>query len=210
LTSLDERLRLILVTEPGAPGRDLVDVVRAALRAGTPAVQLRWKGGAAAEMAELARELLIETRPAGALLFVNDRMDVALAAGADGVHLGQEDLPARSARALAAAGFLIGVSAETVALAHAAAAAGADYVGVGPVAATGSKPDAGAAVGVERVREIAAAVSIPVVAIGGIVASNAGAAVRAGAAGVAVISAVTRADDPGAAAGELLAAVHVR
>jgi thiamine-phosphate pyrophosphorylase len=210
LTPLGERLRLVLVTEPLTPGRDLIYVVRAALRAGTPAVQLRWKGGTAAEMAALARQLLLVTRAAGALLFVNDRMDVALAVGADGVHLGQDDLPVRRARACAPAGFLIGASAETVALARAAAAAGADYVGVGPVAATGSKPDAGAVVGVERVGEIAAAVSIPVVAIGGIDATNAGAAVRAGAAGVAVISAVTRADEPDRAARDLLAAVRRR
>jgi thiamine-phosphate pyrophosphorylase len=202
---LRERLRLIVVTDPDCgPERDVVDVVRAALRGGAPAIQLRMKDAPAREMAAVARALLAETRPAGALLFVNDRVDVAMAVGADGAHVGQDDVPASAARRIAPPGFLVGVSAETAELARQAQAGGADYVGVGPVYATGSKADAGDTVGVQRIAEVAAAVRIPIVGIGGITAANAPAAIRAGAAGVAVISAVMRADDPEAATRALL------
>jgi thiamine-phosphate pyrophosphorylase len=202
---LRDRLRLIVVTDPDCGGgRTVVDVVRAALRGGAPAIQLRMKDAAAREMTEIARALLAETRAAGALLFINDRVDVALAAGADGAHVGQDDLPAAAARRVAPPGFLIGVSAETAELARRAQADGADYVGVGPVYATGSKADAGDAVGVERIAEVAEAVRIPVIGIGGITTENAPAVLQAGAAGVAVISAVMRADDPAAAVRALL------
>jgi thiamine-phosphate pyrophosphorylase len=202
---LRDRLRLIVVTEPDCGGgRTVVDVVRAALRGGAPAIQLRMKDAAAREMTEIARALLAETRAAGALLFINDRVDVALAAGADGAHVGQDDLPVAAARRIAPPGFLLGVSAETVELARAAQADGADYVGVGPVYATGSKADAGDAVGTERIAQVAAAVRIPVVGIGGITVDNAPPVIHAGAAGVAVISAVMRADDPAAAVRALL------
>jgi thiamine-phosphate pyrophosphorylase len=202
---LRDRLRLIVVTDPDCgPERDVLDVVRAALRGGAPAVQLRMKDASAREMASLARALLVETRAAGALLFINDRVDVALAVGADGAHVGQDDLPVDAARRITPPGFLLGVSAETAELARAAEADGADYVGVGPVYATGSKADAGDAVGVERIAQVAAAVRIPVVGIGGITIANAPAVLHAGAAGVAVISAVMRADDPEAAVRALL------
>lgn len=202
---LRERLRLVVVTDPDCgAGRDVADVVRAALRGGAPAIQLRMKDAPAREMAEVARTLLAETRAAGALLFINDRVDVAIAVGADGAHVGQDDLPAEAARRIAPRGFLLGVSAETVELAHRAEADGADYVGVGPVYATGSKADAGDAIGVGRIAEVASAVRIPVVGIGGITIANAPAVVHAGAAGVAVISAVMRADDPEAAVRALL------
>jgi len=202
---LIDRLRLIVVTDPACgAGRTVVEVVRAALRGGAPAIQLRMKDAPAGEMAEAARALLAETRTAGALLFVNDRVDVALAVGADGAHVGQDDLPAAAARRIAPPGFLLGVSAETAELALRAQAEGADYVGVGPVYATGSKADAGDAVGVERIAQVAAAVRIPVVGIGGITVANAPPVLRAGAAGAAVISAVMRADDPEAAVRALL------
>jgi thiamine-phosphate pyrophosphorylase len=202
---LRERLRLVVVTDPDCgAGRDVADVVRAALRCGAPALQLRMKDAPAREMAALARVLLEETRAAGALLFVNDRVDVALAVGADGAHVGQDDVPASAVRRIVPPGFLIGVSAETVALARQAQEDGADYVGVGPVYATGSKADAGDAVGIGRIAEVASAVRIPVVGIGGITIGNAPAVIRAGAAGVAVISAVMRADDPEAAVRALL------
>ncbi|HEX8394878.1 MAG TPA: thiamine phosphate synthase [Longimicrobium sp.] len=201
---LAERLRLIVVTDPDCGGRDLVDVVRAALRGGAPAIQLRIKDADAGPMADAARALLAETRRAGALLFINDRVDVALAVGADGAHVGQSDLAAADVRRIAPPGFLLGVSAESEALALAAQADGADYVGVGPVYATGSKADAGPPVGLERIASISAALRIPVVGIGGIAAGNAAPVIRAGAAGVAVISAVMRAADPEAATRALL------
>jgi thiamine-phosphate pyrophosphorylase len=198
------RLRLMVVTDPECGGRGVVDVVRAALRGGAPAIQLRMKDAPAREMADAARALLAETRAAGALLFINDRVDVALAVGADGAHVGQDDLPVEPARALAPPGFLLGVSAETAELARQAQADGADYVGVGPVYATGSKADAGDAVGAARIAEVASAVRIPVVGIGGITVANAPPVIQAGATGIAVISAVMRADDPEAAVRTLL------
>ncbi len=202
---LAARLSLIVVTDPDCgAGRTVVNVVRAALRGGAPAVQLRVKEGGARETAELARALLEETRKAGALLFVNDRVDVALAAGADGAHVGEDDLPVAAARRIAPPGFLLGVSADTPEAARRAEADGADYVGVGPVYATGSKADAGEPVGVERVRAVVEALRIPAIGIGGIAAANARAVVEAGAAGVAVISAVMRAPDPEAATRDLL------
>ncbi|HEX2205129.1 MAG TPA: thiamine phosphate synthase [Longimicrobium sp.] len=209
MSALAGRLSLIVVTDPDCgAGREVADVVRAALRGGAPAVQLRGKEMPARELAALAGALLPETRAAGALLFVNDRVDVALAVGADGAHVGQDDLPVEAARQIAPPGFLLGVSAETAELARAAERGGADYVGTGPVYPTGSKADAGDAVGLARIAEVAAAVRIPVVGIGGIALSNTAPVVRAGAAGVAVISAVMRADDPEAAARALVRAVE--
>jgi thiamine-phosphate pyrophosphorylase len=200
-----DRLRLMVVTDPDCgAGRTVVEVVRAALRGGAPAIQLRMKDASAREMVEVARALLAETRATGALLFINDRVDVALAVGADGAHVGQDDLPAAAARRIAPPDFLLGVSAETAELAREAEADGADYVGVGPVYATESKADAGEAVGVERIAQVAAAVRIPVVGIGGITIGNAPPVIHAGAAGVAVISAVMRADDPEAAVRALM------
>jgi thiamine-phosphate pyrophosphorylase len=207
--TLAERLRLIVVTDADCGGRDLVDVVRAALRGGAPAIQLRMKDGAARDMVEMAQALLAETRLAGALLFVNDRVDVAVIAGADGAHVGQDDLPVSAARRVSAPGFLLGVSAESVELALQAEVEGADYVGVGPVYVTGSKADAGEPIGLGRIAEVAAAVKIPVVGIGGIAVGNARAVVESGAAGVAVISAVMRADDPESATRELLRATTI-
>ncbi|HEX6040390.1 thiamine phosphate synthase [Longimicrobium sp.] len=205
IEDLGERLRLIVVTDPDCgPGRGVVDVVRAALRGGAPAIQLRMKDAPAREMAAVAQALLAETQAAGALLFINDRVDVALAVGADGAHVGQDDLPVDQAHRIAPPGFLVGVSAETIELARRAEADGADYVGVGPIYATDSKADAGEAVGVERVAEVAASVRIPVVGIGGIAIANAPPVLHAGAAGVAVISAVMRADDPESAVRALL------
>ncbi|WP_420124936.1 thiamine phosphate synthase [Longimicrobium sp.] len=200
-----DRLRLIVVTDPDCgDGRTVASVVRAALRGGAPAIQLRMKDATAREMAEVARALLAETRAAGALLFINDRVDVALAVGADGAHVGQDDLPVAAARRIAPPGFLLGVSAETPELARAAEADGADYVGVGPVYVTGSKADAGDAVGAERIARVAAVMRIPVVGIGGITIGNAPPVFHAGAAGVAVISAVMRAADPETAARALM------
>jgi thiamine-phosphate pyrophosphorylase len=131
-------------------------------------------------------------------LIINDRVDVALAAGAAGVHLGADDMPVAAARKIAPPGFVIGASvggdAEVV------NSRGADYVGIGPVFATGSKPDAGSAIGSAEFARIAAMCGLPAVAIGGIDASNVHEVMRAGARGAAVISAVFAASDPEAAA----------
>lgn len=207
--ALARRLELVVVTDPRCgEGRALVDVVRAALRGGAPAVQLRAKSGTAREAVELARALREATRAAGALLFVNDRVDVALAAGADGAHVGDDDLPVAAARRIVPPGFLLGRSAETPEQAVRAREEGADYVGVGPVYETASKDDAGLPVGLARVRAVSAAAGIPAVGIGGIDAGNAAEVARAGAAGVAVIRAVMQAPDPADAVRELLRQVR--
>jgi thiamine-phosphate pyrophosphorylase len=149
------------------------------------------------------------TRAAGALLIVNDRLDVALAAEADGLHVGPDDLPVAVARRLLRPGMILGASAGTVEEAIAAERDGADYLGVGAVyEARGSKADAGAPVGPARVRAIRGAVRIPIVGIGGIKAENATAVIEAGADGVAVITAVVAAPDIAAAAARIVEAVR--
>src|SRR5690606_15107195 len=139
---LAERLALIVITDPSAR-IGVRSAVTAALAAGAPAIQLRWKDGSSREMLELARELRRDTAAAGALLFINDRVDVALASGADGVHLGDDDIPVEVARRIAPRPFLIGRSVDTPEEANAARLAGADYVGAGPIFSTLSKEDTG-------------------------------------------------------------------
>lgn len=195
--SLRDRLSLIVVADPGGvAGRRFVHVVREALKGGAPALQLRAKSMAAREMTELARVLLAETRGAGALLFINDRIDVALAAGADGAHIGDDDIPLAAARGIVPAGFLLGRSADSPDQARTATTEGADYLGVGPVYATQSKEDAGPAIGIAGLSAVAAATSLPVVGIGGITRDTAEEVVAGGAAGIAVIRAVMTGQDP--------------
>ncbi len=186
-------------------GRDTPSVVADALEGGIDVVQLRDKGQSARERYRTGLRLRDQTRAAGVPLVVNDRIDLARAIDADGVHLGQSDLPVEVAREQLGASAIVGVSASTVAEATAAEAAGADYLGVGAVYGTTSKavPDEENGIGTERIEAIARAVDIPVIGIGGIDANNAAAVVDAGATGVAVISAITAADDPRAATGEL-------
>ncbi len=205
---LHRALRLYVLTDRGlSRGRSEIGIVQAALAGGATAIQLRWKTGPLAEAVRAGRVLRELCWEAGALFVVNDRVDLALALEADGVHLGVEDLPLVEARRLAGDRLVIGFSPSTLEEALAAERAGADYLGVGPVYGTATKADAGPAVGIEHVRQIAHAVSIPVVGIGGITAGNARPVIEAGAAGVAVISAVVAADDPRAAAAALRAAV---
>jgi thiamine-phosphate pyrophosphorylase len=134
---------------------------------------------------------MVRAMGSGCLFFVNDRVDVAMAAGADGVHLGQEDLELEAARRLAGNEMAIGISATTVEEARRAEEGGADYLGVGPVYATPSKADAARPIGLEGLRTIRDAVTLPIVAIGGITETNARQVFEAGANGIAVISAVT-------------------
>jgi thiamine-phosphate pyrophosphorylase len=207
---LRERLSLIVIADPTATGgRSLVDVVRGALAGGAPAVQLRAKAASTRELAELGRVLRQESLRSGALLFINDRVDVALAVDADGAHLGDDDLPLSAARAIVPRGFLLGRSVDVPEEVPAAIRGGADYLGVGPVRATGSKLDVGAPIGKGGVRAVvAAAGDVPVVGIGGITAADVPLVLAAGAAGVAVISSVMGAADPEAAVRELLRAVE--
>jgi thiamine-phosphate pyrophosphorylase len=166
---------------------DLATAERA-VAGGATVVQLRLKDAATVEVAAVGELMLAACRAAGVAFVVNDDVEAALRLGADGVHLGQGDAGAE--RALEA-GLLLGLSAGSVEEARAAEAAGASYVGAGPVWATPSKPDAGEPLGLAGLAELCAAVAAPVVAIGGVDASNAAECIRAGAAGVAVIRAVS-------------------
>ena len=195
------RYDLYVISDPVlARGRSHVEVVRAALEGGADAVQIRDKSSTAYNLSLVSSEIQPLARKFGAAFFVNDRVDVALLTGADGVHVGQDDLPAREARRLLPRPRLIGVSAGTPEEARRAEREGADYVGVGPVFATATKPDAGEPLGLDRLAAIAAAVGIPVVAIGGITQDNVASVFAAGASGAAVVSAVVAADDITAAA----------
>ena len=188
---LADALRLVVITDARlAAPRALLDVVAGALHAGAPSVQLRDKHASPRELFSLALELRRLTRTSDALLFINDRFDLALASEADGVHLGPEDLPVAAVRRAAPAGFLIGYSTDAVDEAQAAVADGADYIGCGAVFPTTGKADAGAAIGPEGLERIVRAVSVPVVGIGGIGPANVKEVLRSGAAGVAVIGAV--------------------
>lgn len=195
---LAHRLRLVVVTDRDqASPRDIAEVTRAALRAGRVSVQLREKHLPPREVLPLARRFRALTRTAGALFFVNDRLDLALAVGADGVHLGPDDLPVYAARRLAPPGFLIGYSASHPAAARDAVAQGANYIGCGTVYPTQTKADAGAAIGVYRLAGVVRSVDAPVVGIGGITAERAPEVFAAGAAGCAVVGAVMASPKPG-------------
>ena len=182
---------------------DDIDVARSAVADGATVLQLRLKGVATEEVVARARPFGALAREAGALFVVNDDVEAAELAGADGVHLGRDDQGAERA---VAAGLLLGLSAAGRAEAVAAESRGAAYVGAGPVWATPSKPDADPPTGLDGLAEICSAVTVPVVAIGGIDASNAADCIRAGAAGVAVIRAAMDAAAVAAAIDEALRA----
>jgi thiamine-phosphate pyrophosphorylase len=169
----------------------LAAIIRSAAEAGVDWIQIREKDLEARPLAELVRGALAETRETGARILVNDRLDVALAAGAAGVHLGETSLPveivAEWRRAANRKHFLIGVSCHSPDAALAAERGGADYVFFGPVFATPSKAAFGPPQGIARLREVCLSVKIPVLAIGGITAENAGNCLEAGAAGIAAI-----------------------
>jgi thiamine-phosphate pyrophosphorylase len=189
-------------------GRPIGETVAAAVSGGVTVVQLREKDASSREFYETALELRALTRSLGVPLIINDRLDIALAVNADGLHIGQSDLPLEKARQLVGKSMFIGVSAGTPDKALAAERAGADYIGSGPVYPTGSKADVGECIGTSGLAELCAAVRIPVVGIGGIKAENAGEVMRAGATGVAVISAIVSQPDIKAAARNLRAVVE--
>lgn len=196
---------LYLVTDEGlADGRSVETIVRQAVAGGVTCVQLRNKQATSRGLLEQARRLIALLRPLGVPLIVNDRVDIALAAGADGVHVGQDDLPCADVRRLAGPACCIGVSVGSLDEARRAEAAGADYLGVSPVFATPTKPDAPAATGLEGLARIRAATRLPLVAIGGLHAGNCAAVRAAGADGIAVVSAIMAAADPAAAARRLV------
>lgn len=199
---------LYLCTDRALMHADTVeDAVRQALLGGVTMVQLREKDCPAREFYETAKKVKEVTEQFGVPLIINDRVDIALAVDADGVHVGQGDIPTAEARRLLGADKIIGVSARNVEQAEQAQADGADYLGVGAMFATGTKQDA-KVISKEELRRIRAAVDIPIVAIGGIKTDNVNALRKTGIDGVAVVSAVIAADNIKAAAKEL--AVRVK
>lgn len=197
----------VVTDEVISGGRSHLECARAALAGGADIVQLREKGKPAGEVFVIARAIRAATVGTGAIFVVNDRLDIALAARADGVHLGQDDLPVAAARRIAPPPFVIGASVGSVEEALRAERGGADYVAVSPVFTTGSKADAGAGHGLEAVTAVRRAVRIPVIGIGGIGPANAADVIRAGADGCAVISAVLAQPDVTAATRSLRAVI---
>jgi thiamine-phosphate pyrophosphorylase len=199
---------LFLVTDrKQTAGRELVDVLAQALVGGVRAIQLREKDLATVEIYRLGERLLPMTHEAGAALIVNDRVDVAMALGADGVHLTRKSLPPHEVRALVGPGMLVGVSCHGMADVHEAVAGGADYLALGPIYATPSKETYGPPLGPDMLRQARAVCPISILAIGGITAQRVPEVTAAGADGVAVISAVLASPDPGRASRELIGAV---
>jgi thiamine-phosphate pyrophosphorylase len=198
--------RLHVVTDT-RPGRDPIRVVDAALAGGAPVVQVRGKGLTDAELYELACRVADRCARHGALCVVNDRPDVALAVGAGGAHVGAHDLPVAAARRVLGPDRVLGATARDADTGLAHEAAGASYVGVGPAYATSTKAGLPAPLGPAGVGRVAAAVAIPVIAVAGVTPGGVDALLAAGAYGVAVISAVSDAEDPARATAALLAAL---
>ena len=195
--------RLYAVTLPPGKGRDCAAMVRQALRGGADVIQLRDKNLPALEILDMARALKKICAERDALFVVNDRLDIALAAGAHGVHLGQDDLPVAEARRLVQGrDFLIGCSTHSLEQALKAETDGADYIGCGPIFATPTKPDYSAQ-GLELIRQYRAKIRIPFVAIGGIEASNLDQVIAAGALCVAMVRAIFGQEDIESAARSL-------
>jgi thiamine-phosphate pyrophosphorylase len=196
--------RLYLITDRRqAAGGDLLGAVAGALAGGVQAVQLREKDLGTDELLRLARRMREMTSRHGAKLLINDRVDVALACGADGVHLGVASLPPEDARRILGRDRLIGCSTHGTEQLAAAVAAGADFATFGPVFATPSKASYGQPVGVEALRRACMSTDIPIFGIGGIGLENIAEIAGAGSHGIATISAVLAEDDPGAAAAEM-------
>ena len=198
-----EILRLYLVADRGyAAGRRLRPIVEAAVRAGVTLVQIRDKGDDARAFLAEALELRAALAGSGVPLLVNDRIDIARAIGADGVHLGQSDLPPRIAREQLGPDAIVGLSIEEPS--QVAAFDGVDYLGVGPVFATNTKPNAAPPLGLDALMAIRAATALPMVGIGGIDAGNAVSVRATGVEGICVVSAILGAADPAAATRALL------
>lgn len=204
---LRRALRVYLIADPAFADDDLLERSRRALNGGVTMIQLRAKSMTDREAFALGAVLRDACRAKEAAFLVNDRVDLALALGADGVHLGVDDLPLEAARGLVSPDFVIGYSPETDEQAAAARARGASYLGVGPVFGTASKRDAGPAIGLETIARRAEISGIPTIGIGGVTAENAGAVIAAGACGIAAISAILATDDPEAAARQLREAI---
>jgi thiamine-phosphate pyrophosphorylase len=193
--------RLHVLTDTFLQGRfSHLELTDQAISGGADTIQFRQKSGSTKEMIEIATGMRQLCNKKGAVFIVNDRIDVAIAAEADGVHLGQDDFPIPLARKLLGKDRIIGGSAATPEEIETCIREGADYVGYGPVYPTGSKADAGPVSGIDALKRIVSSTSVPVIAIGGIDQSNARPVMGAGAHGIAVISAVCCRDDPKQAA----------
>jgi thiamine-phosphate pyrophosphorylase len=205
---ISKRLLLYLVVDPEQAAADLTETVKAALAGGVTAVQLRSKSLTDRETIRIGESIARQCEAADSLFLVNDRLDLALALNAAGVHLGVDDLPVPTARALVRRPFVVGYSPESDEQTAHARQRGADYLGVGPVYITGSKADAGTPIGIETIARRSTLAGIPIVGIGGVLATNARQVVEAGAVGVAVMSAILDAADPFTAATALRKAVE--
>ncbi|MBN2409437.1 MAG: thiamine phosphate synthase [Candidatus Aminicenantes bacterium] len=203
---IDWRLCFIADSE-AAGGREILPLIVDAVEGGATLVQLRGKKWTSRKFLELGVQAVRFLRAEKIPLIINDRLDIALACEADGVHLGQDDLPIHYARKLLGKNRMIGISTSTLEEAEEAEKAGADYVGAGPVFGTLSKRDIGPLLGLEGLRAIREKVKIPILAIGGLTAGNVGEVISAGADGVAVISAIAAAANPKKAAAEIIESI---
>ena len=196
---------LYLVTDRSlSRGRDTMQIVQAAVRGGVTCVQLREKSCSTRDFIEEARRISDFLKEHHLPLIINDRIDVAMAVGAEGVHLGQTDMPLETARTILKKDMIIGISAESVEDAVEAEKGGADYISVSPVFSTSTKTDTAPPLGLEGISTIRRHVRIPVVGIGGINKENCAQVIRHGADGVAVVSAIVSSADPEKEARELL------
>jgi thiamine-phosphate pyrophosphorylase len=201
-------LSVYFVTDPAlCIGRGVVATALAAAAGGATVVQLRDPDAKGRSLLETARALVAALKPHGIPVIVNDRIDIALAAGADGAHVGQQDMPVADARALLGPNAILGLSTTNRAQVLAAPVADLDYLGCGPVYGAGVKTDANPVIGLGGLREAVVESRLPVVAIGGIAISGAKACIEAGAAGVAVVTAIAAAPDAAEAARALRTAV---
>ncbi len=180
-----------------------VELAELAISGGADVIQFRQKDGATREMIRVAEQMQALCKRAGVTFIINDRMDVAIASQADGVHLGQDDFPISLARKLLGEEAIIGGSAGSLAEARKCLLDGADYIGFGPVYRTTSKEDAGPAAGLSLLKQIVETIPLPIIAIGGITAENASPVIQTGVHGIAVISAVCCQNDPREAAKRL-------
>lgn len=198
-------LRLCVITDAGmVANRPIEQIVASAIRGGATLIQYREKNACMSDKYERAAGLCRAVKQTGIAFIVNDHADLALAIEADGVHLGQDDLPAAVVRRILGDGSILGVSVGSVPEARRAERDGADYVSVGPIFPTLTKPDAGETVSRKLVTEMVKTIDIPVIAIGGIDASNVSEVMRLGVDGVAIVSAVMTAEDPMSAARQIL------
>jgi thiamine-phosphate pyrophosphorylase len=187
-----------------------VELTKMAIKGGADTIQFRQKTGATREMIDVCREMKRLCTDANITFIVNDRVDVAIASEADGVHLGHDDFPIPLARKLIGEARIIGGSAVTLEEARECFSEGADYIGFGPVYPTTSKDDAGTVTGIALLEKVVKAVSIPIIAIGGLTVENTPEVIRAGARGIAVISAVCCQENPEQATRELSQALQSR